>query len=115
MDIIWYLKRGMKLPANESDMIYKEFAELITVVADYFRIDEHLLLSKTRKRPYVVPRQFAHYFAMKLQLGTLGFVGRMIGRKDHATVCHSVKVINDLIETDFEMMKHEKKLNTLLT
>ncbi len=70
------------------------------VVCDYFEMPVDVLRSKTRKREVVQARQIAMYFAKTLTKSSLTSIGTSIGGKDHATVLHSCKTVNNLIETD---------------
>ena len=70
------------------------------VVCDYFGIPIDLVLSKTRKREIVQARQVAMFFSKTLTKSSLTTIGSRIGGKDHATVLHACKTVNNLIETD---------------
>ncbi len=70
------------------------------VVCDYFDLPIELLKSKTRKREVVQARQIAMYFAKKMTKSSLANIGMHCGGKDHATVLHACKTVNNLIDTD---------------
>ena len=53
----------------------------------------------SRKSEYVLARQLLMYFLKSYTLASLNWIGAEVG-KDHATVIHSVKVINNRYETD---------------
>ena len=59
-----------------------------------------LLQSKTRKREIVQARQVAMYFSKSLTKSSLATIGAQIGGKDHATVLHACKTVNNLLDTD---------------
>ncbi|HHJ09906.1 MAG TPA: chromosomal replication initiator protein DnaA [Bacteroidetes bacterium] len=86
------------------------------VVCDYFGIPIDLVLSKTRKREIVQARQVAMYFSKNLTKSSLTTIGSRIGGKDHATVLHACKTVNNLIETDkyfrLQIEEIEKKLKS---
>jgi len=86
------------------------------VVCDYFGIPIDLVLSKTRKREIVQARQVAMFFSKSLTKSSLTTIGSRIGGKDHATVLHACKTVNNLIETDkqfrLQIEEIEKKLKT---
>lgn len=69
-------------------------------VCDYFNIAPEQLKSKTRKREIVQSRQIAMYFAKIFTKNSLASIGSQIGGKDHATVLHACKTVNNLMETD---------------
>lgn len=70
------------------------------IVCDYFGLAVDSLQSKTRKREIVQARQVAMYFSKSLTNSSLSAIGSKIGKKDHATVLHACKTVNNLIETD---------------
>ncbi|MCK9612158.1 MAG: chromosomal replication initiator protein DnaA [Bacteroidales bacterium] len=70
------------------------------IVCDYFGINIDLLNSKTRKREIVQARQLSMFFAKKLTKASLASIGLHCGKKDHATVLHACRTVNNLIETD---------------
>ena len=70
------------------------------VVCDYFDLNIELLKSKTRKREVVQARQIAMFFSKKLTKSSLANIGAHCGGKDHATVLHACKTVNNLMETD---------------
>lgn len=69
-------------------------------VCDYFNMPTDSLQSKTRKREIVQARQIAMYFSKSLTKSSLASIGSQIGNKDHATVLHACKTVNNLIDTD---------------
>ncbi|MFV0377317.1 MAG: chromosomal replication initiator protein DnaA [Mangrovibacterium sp.] len=70
------------------------------VVCDYFNLSVDHLHTKTRKREIVQARQLAMYFSKNMTKSSLASIGSQIGNKDHATVLHACKTVNNLIETD---------------
>ncbi|MDR1023014.1 MAG: chromosomal replication initiator protein DnaA [Prevotellaceae bacterium] len=91
------------------DSIYK-------TVCDYFKIPSDDAQSKTRKREIVQARQIAMHFSKSMTKTSLASIGAQIGGKNHATVVHACKTVNNLMETDrnfFEMVNNiEKKLRS---
>lgn len=84
----------------------KPTTELIVLeVEQYFGLEHGILHRKTRKREIVQPRQIAMYFAKILTKDSLASIGMKIGSKDHATVLHASKTINNLVETDKSFRK----------
>ena len=76
------------------------------VVSDYFEMDVATLQSKTRKRHIVQARQLAMFFAKKLTKASLASIGSQIGKRDHATVLHACKTVNNLGETDKQFKRY---------
>ena len=69
------------------------------VVSDYFQMDVETLQSKTRKRHIVQARQLAMFFAKNIPK-RLASIGSQIGKRDHATVLHACKTVDNLSSTD---------------
>lgn len=70
------------------------------VVCDYFDMPVDLIKSKTRKREIVQARQLAMFFSKELTKNSLATIGAHCGNKDHATVLHACRTVNNLTETD---------------
>ena len=85
------------------------------VVSDYFQMDIQTLQSKTRRRHIVQARQIAMYFAKKFTKASLASIGSQIGRRDHATVLHACKTVDNLSFTDKQFRKYVEDLNQKLS
>ncbi len=70
------------------------------VVCDYFGLPLETINSKTRKREIVQARQLAMFFSKKHTKSSLATIGLHCGNKDHATVLHACRTVNNLYETD---------------
>ena len=81
------------------------------VVSDYFQMDVSTLLSKTRKRHNVQARQLAMFFSKKFTKASLASIGTKIGHRDHATVLHACKTVDNLAFTDKQFRKYVEDLN----
>ena len=84
------------------------------IVCDYFNIGVDLINSKTRKREIVQARQLAMYFSKKMTKSSLASIGLHCGNKDHATVLHACRTVNNLVDTDKQFKAYvdeiEKKI-----
>ncbi len=85
------------------------------VVSDYFQMDIETLRSKTRKRHIVQARQLAMFFAKKLTKASLASIGSQIGKRDHATVLHACKTVDNLSSTDKQFRKYVEDIHKKLT
>jgi chromosomal replication initiator protein len=85
------------------------------VVCDYFNLPIDVMKSKTRKREVVQARQIAMYFAKQLTKSSLATIGAHCGGKDHATVLHACRTVNNLMDTDKKFRHYiqelDKKIN----
>jgi chromosomal replication initiator protein len=85
------------------------------VVCDYFDMPIELMKSKTRKREVVQARQIAMYFAKKMTKSSLASIGMTCGGKDHATVLHACRTVNNLAETDKSFRVYLEELDKKLS
>ncbi len=85
------------------------------VVSDYFQMDVDTLQSKTRKRHIVQARQLAMFFAKKMTKASLASIGSQIGKRDHATVLHACKTVNNLSSTDKQFKKYVEDITKKLS
>lgn len=74
--------------------------EIQRQVADYYNIKLSDLLSARRARQVARPRQVAMYLSKQLTSMSLPAIGRKFGGRDHTTVMHAVKRIEELRQTD---------------
>jgi chromosomal replication initiator protein len=70
------------------------------VVARQYNVSRADLLSSRRTANVVRPRQVAMYLAKLLTLRSLPEIGRRFGGRDHTTVLHAVRKIENLVTTD---------------
>lgn len=84
------------------------------LVCDFFNIPSEVINSKTRKREIVQARQLAMYFAKKHTKASLATIGLHCGNKDHATVLHACRTVNNLIETDKQFRNYVEELDNKL-
>jgi|TARA_B100000131_G_scaffold285879_1_gene295465 chromosomal replication initiator protein len=85
------------------------------VVCDYFDIPIETMKSKTRKREIVQCRQLAMFFSKQLTKNSLAMIGKHCGNKDHATVLHACKTVNNLADTDKRFKGYVSDIEKRLT
>ena len=84
------------------------------VVCDYFDMEVETLKSKTRKREVVQARQIAMFFSKRLTKSSLATIGMHCGGKDHATVLHACRTVNNLADTDKSFKRYIEDLDKKL-
>ena len=124
--VLAFSKINMKSPSiYECKKILKDFIgsnnKLINVefiqniVASYFNLNINEMLSQRRSRSLARPRQIAMYLAKQYTTNSLPDIGRKFSNRDHTTVIHAVKKIDELIKKDNEIKQNiieiKKKLN----
>ncbi len=89
------IKRAVKVddhPLTIDDILEK--------VCRHYSVTQQSVLSRSRKRDYVVVRQLSMYFAQKYTKMPASRIGQLIGNRDHSTVVHSCSTIQHRLKTD---------------
>ena len=74
-----------------------------SLVCKFFKISKTEMLSSRRSRYLVRPRQTAIYLTKILTSKSLPEIGREFANRDHTTVIHSIKTIENLKKNDLEL------------
>ena len=74
-----------------------------SLVCKFFKISKNEMLSSRRSRYLVRPRQTAIYLTKLLTSKSLPEIGREFSNRDHTTVIHSIKTIENLKKNDTEL------------
>ena len=88
---------------------------IISVVAEHFGVKPEDITSKKRNSEFVLPRQVVMYLCRELTNISQVNIGKLLGKKDHTTVIHGVKkiendiAVNEDLRNKIEIIK--KKLN----
>lgn len=85
------------------------------VVARQYNVSRSDLLSARRTANVVRPRQVAMYLAKRLTLRSLPEIGRRFGGRDHTTVLHAVRKIEDLVARDVAVSEEVESLRRQLS
>ena len=83
-------------------------------VAQYFNIKMADMHSARRSRAIARPRQIAMYLAKRLTSRSLPEIGRKFGGKDHTTVMHAVKRIEELMQQDHSIAEDVELLTRMV-
>jgi len=83
--------------------------------AEYYNIKMSDILSKRRSRSVARPRQMAMFLAKELTNYSLPEIGESFGGRDHTTVIHACKKINELRATNLDIEEDYRKLLRVLT
>jgi chromosomal replication initiator protein len=84
------------------------------VVARQYNVSRSDLLSSRRTANVVRPRQVAMYLAKTLTLRSLPEIGRRFGGRDHTTVLHAVRKIENLVGSDTSVAEEIESLKRQL-
>jgi chromosomal replication initiator protein len=91
------------------DMLMEQAQTLLTIemiqkrVADHFQIRHSDMTSKRRPNNIAIPRQVAMYLARTLTKHSLQEIGDAFGGRDHGTVIHACKAVDNMMEQDASM------------
>ncbi len=88
--------------------------EIIRKVADHYTLRISDLLSARRARQVARPRQVAMYLAKMLTTRSLPEIGRKFGGRDHTTVIHAVRKIEELRQSDSQIAEDVELLRRML-
>jgi chromosomal replication initiator protein len=72
-------------------------------VAEHYNVRLSDLIGPKRVRTIARPRQIAMYLAKQLTPRSLPEIGRRFGGRDHTTIMHGVRRIEELMTTDSQM------------
>jgi len=84
------------------------------IVARHYNVSKTELLSNRRTRTIVKPRQIAMYLAKVMTPRSLPEIGRRFGGRDHTTVLHAVRKIEDLTGNDNTLAQELELLRRLI-
>ncbi len=73
---------------------------IVDIVADHFSLTPQEIYSKNRSKNIAYPRQIAMYMCRKYLNMSLLDIGKAIGNKDHTTVMHAFKKIEEDLKED---------------
>lgn len=96
VELVKSLLKSLVMPAKR--MITPK--KIIRMVAEFYDLKEKEILSSSRKREIVKPRQIAMYLLRKELKSSYPFIGRKFGGKDHTTAIYACEKISKEIEKD---------------
>ncbi|WP_115938287.1 chromosomal replication initiator protein DnaA [Aestuariispira insulae] len=99
------------LRANDRRITIEEIQKR---VAEHYNIKLAEMHSARRSRAIARPRQVAMYLAKQLTTRSLPEIGRKFGGRDHTTVMHAVKKIDELKGTDSSFAEDVELLRRML-
>ena len=113
--------RGRKAQARETVAALRpsspdrmDVSVIIAAVCTYYGIRRADLLSVQRHRSVARPRQVAMYLSKMLTSKSLPEIGRRFGGRDHTTVIHAVRKIEELKSVDNQISEDIELLRRML-
>jgi chromosomal replication initiator protein DnaA len=95
--------REILLSINPKKVV--NFKKILQETACFYDLKEKDVLSDSRKKEIVKPRQVAMYLLRNELNASFPFIGRKMGNKDHTTVMHAYKKISSKIKDDETFME----------
>ncbi|WP_280773066.1 chromosomal replication initiator protein DnaA [Rhizobium sp. SG_E_25_P2] len=84
------------------------------IVARHYNVSRQELVSNRRTRVIVKPRQVAMYLSKTLTPRSFPEIGRRFGGRDHTTVLHAVRKIEELLSSDQKLSQEVELLRRLI-
>jgi chromosomal replication initiator protein len=103
------------------DVLMEQAQNVLTIetiqkrVADHFQIRHSDMTSKRRPNNIAIPRQIAMYIARTLTKHSLQEIGDAFGGRDHGTVIHACKAVDNMMDQDASMRGSVEFLKTQLS
>jgi len=103
------------------DVLMEQAQTILTIetiqkrVADHFQIRHSDMTSKRRPNNIAIPRQIAMYLARTLTKHSLQEIGDAFGGRDHGTVIHACKAVDNMCEQDASSRGSVEFLKTQLS
>jgi len=88
--------------------------DILRTVSKHYGVNRGDLLSGRRNRSIVRPRQIGMYLAKLLTSRSLPEIGRRFGNRDHTTVLHAIRKIEQLMNDDTQLREEIELLKRLL-
>jgi len=88
--------------------------DILRIVSRHYKVPRNDLLSSRRSRDVVRPRQIAMYLAKSLTSRSLPEIGRRFGGRDHTTVLHSVRKVEQMMKDDGDLCQEIELLKRML-
>ena len=98
----------------EDSIFEAQFDSIWHTIAETLNVDLSVVYDKKRRQGFVIPRQLFFYFARKHTQASLREIGQYAGGRDHSTVIHGVKAIDDSMMYE-SFKKLVAKIDTNLT
>lgn len=87
---------------------------ILEKVCEYFNVKQEDIFTSSRKQAIVQVRQIAMYLAQKYTKLSSARIGALIGKRNHATVLHSCKIVEDRIHVDKTFKSKVDEIEALL-
>lgn len=120
-----YLLAGQHITVEAAEHIVRDLMQggeprrvkiddIVRTITKHYGVNRSDLLSSRRNRSIVRPRQIGMYLAKMLTSRSLPEIGRRFGNRDHTTVLHAIRKIEQLMQTDRRLKEDIELLRRLI-
>ena len=90
---------------GEKAVKYSTLNQIGSVVSEHLLVSNKKIYGKSRVMDIAKARQIAMFIAREITKNSLGFIGKHFGNRDHSTVIHACKNIEDKLAKDVHLNK----------
>lgn len=105
------IEQNVKIKAESTPLSIQQIQE---IVCKYYNLELSQIQTNSRKREIVQARQITMYLSKKYTNSSFSHIGKIVGKKDHATVLHACKTIKDQIEINKTFRSSVEEIEGLL-
>jgi len=100
---------GIVKPSHELISFNKRImpSDILKTVSEYYKIPESQITGKKRTASLVLPRQVSAYLMKKFTKLSLKEIAENLGKKDHSTIIHAVKKVEELAKRKDSRIKED--------
>jgi hypothetical protein len=100
---------------NDNEKIYRpKMATIIKAVTKEFKVTYNDLISHRKYNEIVIPRFVVIYLARRLTLLSTTGIGKSLGKRDHSTIIHALRRMNEILNEDDDLLERVLRLEELL-
>jgi chromosomal replication initiator protein len=88
--------------------------DILRIVSRHYGVSKGDLLSQRRHRSVVWPRQIGMYLSKQMTQRSLPEIGRRFGNRDHTTVLHAIRKIENILKDDTRLRDELDDLKKML-
>ena len=94
---------------GESNLQSITYLQILSYVSKDLKVSKKLLLGKSRSQDVAAARQIIMFLTRKLTNLSLKNIGKELGGRDHSTVIHACKLVDERVKDDVSFSKMIKK------
>ena len=94
---------------GESNLQSITFLQILSYISKDLKVSKKLLLGKSRSQDVAAARQIIMFLTRKLTNLSLKNIGKELGGRDHSTVIHACKLVDERVKDDVSFSKMIKK------